>query len=70
MKPGDTVTRILVGMPMELKVTEVTDELIICGPWKFSRRTGAEIDEDLGWNEQTTGSYLLEVTGKNETVIR
>ena len=59
LKVGDIVTRMLGGkIPLELKVTEITDDLIICGAWTFSKNNGAEIDEDLGWNEETTGSYI------------
>lgn len=59
VKVGDRVTRMMGGeIPMDLKVSEVTDKLIICGPWSFDRETGAEIDEDLGWNVDRTGSYL------------
>lgn len=29
--------------------------------WTFSRNTGAEIDEDLGWDEQRTGSYIISI---------
>lgn len=58
VKAGDTVTRMIAGsIPMVLKVTAV-DEYIHCGPWKFSRKTGAEIDEEIGWDESTTGSVL------------
>lgn len=43
---GDTVIRMLAGvMPMQLGVTEVTDDKIICGPWEFDRSSGQEIDE-------------------------
>jgi len=61
LQPGDGVTRTLGagGPTMELKVTGVTSEHILCGPWTFSRRNGAEIDEDLGWGEQQTGSYIV-----------
>lgn len=59
IKVGDTVTRMLAGtLPMKLEVT-VVDEFIHCGPWKFSRKNGAEIDEDLEWDDENgTGSYL------------
>lgn len=62
IKEGDKVTRMLAGkIPMKLKVTKVDDRLIHCGAWTFSRITGGEIDEDLGWAEDThTGSYLIE----------
>ena len=45
---GDTAHRMLAGVvPMDLRITELTDKLIICGPWAFNRLTGAEIDEEL-----------------------
>lgn len=58
---GDEVTRLLGGIvTMKLRVTEITEETIVCGDWTFHRETGAEIDEDLGWDGVTvTGSYLL-----------
>ena len=60
IKVGDKVTRIMAGqLMMYLTVTEVTEKRIICGPWEFSRKTGLEIDEDLGWTENASGSYLL-----------
>lgn len=63
-KVGDIVTRLLGGIPMKLKVTEVDDKFIYCGPkdvgWKFDRNTGAEVDEELGWGNEGTGSYLVE----------
>jgi hypothetical protein len=56
MIAGQVVTRMLGGyIPMELKVTEVTDAEIICGPWRFDKETGVEIDEDIG----VTVSHLL-----------
>jgi hypothetical protein len=63
IKPGDTVLRMLGGMtgvPMELKVSAVDEDFIHCGPWKFDRETGAEVDEELEWGPQfgVTGSYL------------
>lgn len=66
VKPGDQVLRMLAGsIPMPLKVTEVTETEILCGKrdigWMFDRKTGAEIDEDLGWGPppKMTGSYIL-----------
>jgi len=48
VKTGDTVTRMLAGViPMELMVTDITEERIICGAWEFDRITGHEIDEDI-----------------------
>ena len=57
---GAKVTRIMAGqLMMYLKVSEVTEKRIICGPWEFSRENGMEIDEDLGWDENGSGSWLL-----------
>jgi len=48
MKVGDTVTRMLGGVvPMRLKITEITQNHIICGAWVFNKHTGNEVDEDL-----------------------
>lgn len=60
LKEGDTVTRMLAGtVPDTLAVTGVTRDRIICGPWEFSRETGGEIDESLGWDGVTaTGSFI------------
>lgn len=65
IRPGDKVVRMLAGVVRsELNVSFVTDDLIICGPketgWTFCRKTGVEIDEELGWGPDThTGSYLV-----------
>ena len=71
VKVGDIVTRMLAGViPCKLKVTEVTDTLIISGTeecnWSFDRDTGAEVDEYLGWGIRDdngvmspTGSCLI-----------
>lgn len=61
IKIGDIVTRFLGNKSdckMNLKVTDLNETEIICGDWKFSRINGAEIDEELGWSELYTGSYL------------
>ncbi len=60
MKIGDTVTRNLAGAEMRLKVSDVTEDLIICGPWSFCKKTGAEVDEDLDWGPppKRTGSFI------------
>lgn len=65
---GDTVFRWLADLdsPMELRVTAVTSESIICGPWEFDRETGAEIDEGLGWGPAFTGSYIRATTVRPE----
>jgi hypothetical protein len=57
---GDMVLRWLSGVPqpMQLVVTAVTEERIICGPWEFDRETGAEIDDFLQWGPKRTGSRI------------
>jgi hypothetical protein len=47
-------------VPMELKVTEVTENRIKCGDLEFDRTTGVEEDGELGWGVAygTTGSFL------------
>lgn len=57
-KVGDVVTRYFAGAPMELKISKITPEIIECGDWRFDRKTGAEIDEFLGWGPGMTGSYI------------
>lgn len=64
MKVGDKLTRLLTGtIPHIVTVTELTDDRIICGHWKFDRATGAEIDDyfNFGPPPKMTGSYLKEV---------
>lgn len=62
-KVGDKVTRMLAGkIPMELEVTEIDDYFIHCGPWKFDKTWGYEVDEALGWgigDDIITGSYIV-----------
>jgi hypothetical protein len=56
---------------MELRVSDVTAERIVCGPWEFDKVSGAEIDEDLGWDVNGTGSYLYhDGIGKTTHVIQ
>ena len=56
---GEIVERLMGGeVPMQLKVTGVTRDRIFCGPYEFSRKNGAEIDDDLGWDEHATGSTI------------
>lgn len=61
IKVGDTVIRLLAeSIRMELAVTAITDNRIICGPWTFDRSTGGEIDEELEWDGVThSGSRLI-----------
>ncbi len=61
LRPGDPVHRWLGPMPMKLKVTRVTRDRIICGAWEFDRLTGAEIDEEMGWGREGTGSWIRPV---------
>jgi hypothetical protein len=63
IKVGDRVTRWLAGtIPVELVVSGVTDDRIVCGSWEFDKLTGAEIDEELGWGPPpkygVTGSFI------------
>lgn len=61
VKLGDTVVRMLAGaIPMKLVVSEVTEDIITCGDYTFDRKTGAEIDDELGWGPKYgyTGSYV------------
>lgn len=61
---GMIVTRWLAGVvQQDMKITAVTDEIITCDEmWTFDRKTGAEIDEDLGWGPppRSTGSFITE----------
>jgi hypothetical protein len=59
VEAGDTVLRLLAGrVPMQLNVTLVDEDLIHCGPWTFSRRTGREVDPELS----LSASYLANYT--------
>ena len=42
---GDIVIRNMVGIKQNHRITEITEDRIICGPWEFCRDTGVEIDE-------------------------
>jgi hypothetical protein len=44
---------------MELTVTAVTSNRIMCGDWEFDLLTGAEIDEFLGWGRQDPEPILV-----------
>jgi hypothetical protein len=58
-KVGHFAIRNMVGIIMKLRITEITDSRIICDGWEFDRETGAELDDDLGWTREYTGSYLI-----------
>jgi hypothetical protein len=60
LQVGDTVIRMLAGVaPVKMIISDITDELIVCGPWTFDKITGAEIDIELGWGNIITGSFLV-----------
>lgn len=68
MQIGDKVTRNMAGIIQPLIVTDLTEDTIICGGdrsdhigWWFDRKTGVEVDEELGWGPEfgRSGSYLL-----------
>lgn len=70
VKVGDKVFRMLAGVVEHpLRVTEVTEDEIICGAWKFCAKTGAEIDDYLNWGPapRMTGSFLRMKDGAIET---
>lgn len=58
LKIGDTVERVLCGIPMKLKITKIIGDFIYCGDYKFSAKNGAEIDEFLDWSEDHSGSFI------------
>jgi hypothetical protein len=56
---GDIIVRNMVGCIMELYVTEIDDKFIYAGGgWKFDKQTGNEIDEDLKWDNNHSGSFI------------
>jgi len=63
LKVGDTVTRQMGYTPpyccTEMIVTRIDEDFIHCGPWTFSRETGREIDEILGWDKDRSGSSIM-----------
>lgn len=65
VKVGDTVTRDFFSNKQKMKVTKVTAELITAGMgWTFDPKTGAEIDDDLGYGPKygVTCSSLVKDT--------
>ena len=60
IKVGDIVVRMVAESTplMKIKVTSIDNHFIHCGPWKFDKHTGAEVDEELGWGATYTGSYI------------
>ena len=67
---GDAVFRFIgdFNTPIALQVTAVTEDRIICGEWQFDKRTGAEIDELIGWGPALTGSYVVAVPSSAEEI--
>lgn len=80
---GDKITRVIgfpKGVSMEVIVGEIKDDYIICGSscgfvkgvegigWKFHKKTGLEIDEDLGWDGITkSGAYIdIKISAKSQ----
>ena len=58
--PGTLVTRLVGGIvSSELLATAVDDDFIYCATLKFSKKTSAEINEELGWDENNTGALLV-----------
>ena len=68
LQVGDSVVREMGGVAMPLRVSNVTPTEIHCGAWVFSRKNGAEIDPNLGWDENATGSYIRPAFGRSATV--
>ena len=69
VKVGDIVTRFMGNkreVMMDLEVTSITNKLIVCGAWTFDRNNGAEIDEDLGWDANGTGSFIEEKSKRED----
>jgi hypothetical protein len=61
MVVGDTVYRYFGddNIPaMELKITKITDDWIVCGDYTFFKVTGLEFDDYLEWNCFSSGSYI------------
>ncbi len=56
---GDPVLRIMCGCNgMRLTITEIAGDRVKCGSWEFDRLTGAEIDEDMDWGPNSSGSFI------------
>jgi len=77
--PGMLVTRMLAGeLPMDMTICAVTETEIGAWPmengnirpilYRFNRKTGGEVDLELGWDGVTiTGSFLVPFPGKDLT---
>lgn len=59
LQVGDPVRRWLGGTcPMDLRVTEIHPDRVVCGGWEFHPQTGGELDLELGWDGFATGSFI------------
>lgn len=59
VKVGELVRRVFGGIvSIEMLVTAVDEDFIYCDDLKFSKKTTAEINEDQGWDENSTGALL------------
>lgn len=62
VKIGDVLTREIANIiRVDVKVTGVTDQHVICGEWIFDKETGMEEDPEIGWGKAfgITGSLLM-----------
>jgi hypothetical protein len=57
---GDEVIRVMAGIPMTLRVTDVTETSIFCGGWEFSKEDGRELDDLMS----SPPSYLCALADK------
>lgn len=46
-----------IAQPM--KVTLVDEQFIHCGPWKFLRTNGVEVDEELWWTGEPNAEGVI-----------
>jgi len=86
---GKRVKRLVAGDEfMDMEIVEVKDDEVVCAPvdevlgvlavdglmYRFDRRTGAEIDDELDWGpptpekpERWTGSYIQDIEETGDT---
>jgi hypothetical protein len=66
IKVGDIIIRMIAFvLPIELTVTAVDEKVITTGAWRFDRKTGIEIDEDI----PTAVSYISEILEPTEDEV-
>lgn len=64
IRVGSIVTRNMHGIINKLKVTEITDDLIICGGpggWSFDKKTGWEVDEEMSQPPSYLEEYRIRI---------